>query len=108
VSLGGGAFSASISYPTAVAIPADSSSGFVTNSVHINLDDFGIAANGLIDQVKITGLFTGVGGSGPDVLAVAALNAGPPTTAPEPESLALLGVSLVGLTFVRRWRKKQA
>jgi hypothetical protein len=103
VSLGGGAFSAPILYPTGVAIPADSSSGYVTNSVHINLDDFGIASLGLIDQVRIQGLFTGIGGSGPDILAAAALNAGPPTI-PEPTTLALLGL---GLTFVASRKRRR-
>lgn len=92
VSLGGGAFSAAIEYLTAIASPADSSSGFQTNSVHINLDDFGVAAGAIIDQVRIQGLFTGVGGSGPDILAIAALNAGP-ATVPEPGTLALLGLA---------------
>jgi hypothetical protein len=92
VSLGGGAFSAAIAYATLIASPADSSSGFQTNSVHINLDDFGIAAGSIIDQVRIQGLFTGVGGSGPDILAIAALNAGP-ATVPEPGTLALLGLA---------------
>jgi hypothetical protein len=92
VSLGGGAFSAAISYLTLAAAPSDSSSGFQTNSIHINLDDFGIAAGALIDQVRIQGLFTGVGGSGPDILAIAALNAGP-ATVPEPGTLALFGLA---------------
>lgn len=106
VSLGGGVFSAAISYTTSVASPADSSSGFQTNSVHIDLDDFGIAAGGLIDQVRIQGLFTGIGGSGPDILAIAALNAGPPTGVPEPSALALLGLAFAGVYGVSRRRKR--
>jgi len=103
VSLGGGLFSAAVSYSTTVAIPANSASGFATNSVHIDLDDFGIAPGGLIDQVRIQGSFTGIGGSGPDILAIAALNAGPPTTGvPEPGTLALLGLGLAGLAASRR------
>jgi hypothetical protein len=103
VSLGGGVFSAAISYNTAVVVPSDNSSGFTTNSVHIDLDDFGLASGALIDQVRIQGLFTGVGGSGPDILAIAALNAGPPTIGvPEPASLALLGLGLVGFAATRR------
>jgi len=101
VSLGGGSFSSAILYTTVVASPANSASGFQTNAIHINLDDFGVAAGGLIDQVRIQGLFTGVGGSGPDILAIAALNAGPPTI-PEPASLALLGIGLAGLGAMRR------
>ena len=101
VSLGGGVFSPAIAYATSPVSPADSSSGFTSNSVHINLDDFGLASGALIDQIKIVGLFTGVGGSGPDILAVAALNAGPPTV-PEPATLALLGVGLCGIAWGRR------
>lgn len=101
VSLGGGVFSSAIAYNTAVASPSDASSGFQTNAVHINLDDFGVAAGGLIDQVRIEGLFTGIGGSGPDILAIAALNAGPPTV-PEPGSLALLGLAGLAAFSARR------
>jgi hypothetical protein len=104
VSLGGGSFSAAILYSTAVASPADSSSGFQTNSVHIDLSDFGLADGALIDQVRIQGLFTGVGGSGPDILAIAALNAGPPTNVPEPGTLALVGLALVGAATAARRR----
>lgn len=54
----------------------------------------------------MSGLFTGIGGSGPDLLAIAALNAGPPTGnipgVPEPGTLALLGLGLAGLGFARR------
>jgi hypothetical protein len=103
VSLGGGVFSGAIAYQTFVVSPFNSDSGFQTNSIHIDLDDFGIAPGALIDQVRIQGLFTGIGGSGPDVLAVAALNAGPPTI-PEPGALALLGLGLAGLAARRRTR----
>ena len=104
VSLGGGSFTSPISYATIVASPPDSSSGYATNSVHIDLTDFGVAANALIDEVRISGLFTGIGGSGPDILAVAALNAGPPTI-PEPTTIALFGIGLAGLGFSRRRKR---
>lgn len=103
VSLGGGSFSSAIAYNTAPVTPSNAASGFTTNSVHINLDDFGLAAGALIDQVRIQGLFTGIGGSGPDILAIAAFNAGPPTNrTPEPGALALAGIALLGLLAARR------
>jgi hypothetical protein len=104
---GGATFSAFVEYTTAATTPNDNSSGFDSNIGFVELGDFGIAANAKVDAIWIEGLFTGVGGSGPDILAAGILNAGPPTgnipgTPDGGSSLLLLSTALLGLRFIRR------
>lgn len=108
---GGATFSSNISYNTFAAVPADSTSGYQTNTAFIDLADFGIGAGVYVDAIRLEGLFTGIGGSGPDILAIGIINAGPPTgnidRVPEPGTMMLLGSGLVGLVgFARRRVKK--
>lgn len=103
---GGVTFSAFVTYNTVATVPQDGSSGFASNIGFVELSDFGIGAGVSIDAVQIEGLFTGVGGSGPDILALAILNAGPPTGnigAPDGGlTIALFGAALAGLVAFRR------
>jgi hypothetical protein len=105
---GGATFSAFVSYTTVATVPQDSSSGFASNIGFVELDDFGIGAGVSIDAVQVEGLFTGIGGSGPDILALAILNAGAPTgNVPTgvPDggaTVGLLGLALAGGYLFRR------
>jgi hypothetical protein len=102
---GGVTFSASQSFDTTPTNPLDTSSGFPTNVGFVELSLFGLAPGAQVDAVRVSGLFTGVGGSGPDLLAIAALNAGAPTgNIPEPATLTVLGLGLAGIAFMRRRR----
>lgn len=110
VSLDGGiTFSANISYDTLPAAPADSSSGFATNTAFVDLADFGIGAGQKVDAIRLQGIFTGIGGSGPDILAIGVLNFGTPTgnvpgddTVPEPSTMALVAAGLGLVVYARR------
>jgi len=112
ISLDGGAsFSANMSYSTSSVVPAASTPPFAINSVSIDLADFGVSASEQIDAIRLEGLFTGVGGSGPDILAVAAINAGAPTgdvpgggggAVPEPSTYAMMLLGLASLGIARR------
>ena len=107
---GGATFSAFHEYTTAATTPNVNTSGFTSNIGFVELGDFGIAANAKVDAVWIEGLFTNIGGSGPDILAAGILNSGPPTgnvpgTPGAPDggsSLFLLGTALAGLRLIRR------
>ena len=110
VSLDGGlTFSLNIDFNTTPTVPANSASGFATNTVFIDLADFGIAAGQKVDALRLQGIFTGVGGSGPDILAIGVLNFGAPTgnvpgNVPEPTTMALVGGALVAAAL---WRRKR-
>ena len=112
VSLDGGtSFSANISYNTSPVVPAASTPPFAINSVSVDLTDFGVSASQQVDAVRLEGLFTGIGDSGPDILAVAAINAGAPTgnipggggaAVPEPSTYAMMALGLISLGIARR------
>lgn len=108
VSLDGGiTFSANMNYFTFASVPLDASSGFNTNTAFIDLTDFGILAGQRVDALRLEGLFTGIGGSGPDILAIGVLNFGPPTgrvppSVPEPSTWAMLALGGGAIAFLRR------
>lgn len=109
---GGLTFSASLSFATVVTNPLVTTPPFNVNVAFVNLDDFGFAAGATVDAVKLSGLFTGIGGSGPDLLAIAAINAGAPTgninPIPEPEIYAMMGLGLGLIGWIGRRSKLQA
>jgi hypothetical protein len=104
---GGASFSANVEIPTIVTSPLVTTPPFNVNIALVDLGLFGIASGAHVDAIKLSGIFTGVGGSGPDLLALAAINAGPPTgnvpggNVPEPGILALLISGLGGVGFSR-------
>ena len=108
---GGLTFSASLSFATVVTNPLVTTPPFNVNVAFVNLDDFGFAPGATVDAVKLSGLFTGVGGSGPDLLAIAAINAGAPTgninPIPEPEIYAMMAVGLGLMGWIGRRNKLQ-
>lgn len=113
VSLNGGVtFSSSILFSTSAAVPANSASGFATNTAFVDLTDFGIGAGDKVDAIMLSGLFTGIGGSGPDILAIGVLNFGTPTgnvpgdgtSIPEPSTFALMFGGLAAVVWARRKR----
>jgi hypothetical protein len=109
---GGVTFSSYQSFTTTVTNPLNATSGYNTNVGYVDLSLFGLAADAKVDAVKIAGLDTGIGGSGPDILAVGILNAGSPTgnvpgtTVPEPGILLLLGAGVPVFIGARRWFRR--
>lgn len=105
---GGATFSANIDFATTPTVPLDTSSGFATNTVFIDLTDFGILAGQKVDALRLQGIFTGVGGSGPDILAIGVLNFDTPTgnipgDVPEPSTVVTVGCVLMAAAI---WRKR--
>jgi hypothetical protein len=109
---GGATFSADIQVSTVASNPLVTTPPYNVNIALVDLDLFGIVAGANVDAVKLSGIFTGVGGSGPDLLSLAAINAGPPTgnvpggDVPEPGIFELLIIGLGGLGFsgLRKYR----
>ena len=108
---GGATFSAQVLFGTVATNPLASTGAYDVNIGFVNLDAFGIAAGAAVDAIKLSGLFTGIGGSGPDLLAIAALNAGPPTGnvpgIPEPETYVMMLAGLGLLGYAARRRKQR-
>ena len=76
------------------AVPDPQPSGYQTNFQELDASRFGLPAGALVDALRITGLEGDFSFLKADVLAVAVV--------PEPSSLALVALGLVGLRIARR------
>ncbi len=76
--------------------------GFSLNVAQINLDDFGVAANGLVNTIQVFSETNTVNSTTPSYTAFGALNS---SSVPEPTSM-LLGLPMVGWFLNHRRAKR--
>ncbi len=86
-------------------LPGFFAGGYAVTASYINLDDFGIAANGLVNDIRVLMDSEAFGNPLPSLALAAAINS-QPGVVPEPATMALLGMGF-GLGGLMR-RRKQA
>ncbi|MBD2180467.1 PEP-CTERM sorting domain-containing protein [Planktothrix sp. FACHB-1355] len=86
--------------------------GYNVNALSINLDDFGVAAGGLLSNVVVGLGIQTISGTVPSLAVVGALNSAPvggSTSVPEPGSaMAFLALGAFGATSVLKRKQHQA
>ena len=85
-------------------VPGFFAGGFAVTAAYINLDQFGIAANGLVNDIRVLLDSQDLGNPLPSLALAAAINS-QPGVVPEPATMALLGMGF-GLGGLMRRRKE--